>query len=283
MNLESVKAVFLAAGVGTRFVPFTQDRPKMMVPLLGKPLLQHAVDSLWAAGIRQMEFALSANARAVEEHFRRLALPAATLTFQSSDTLRGTAYCLKASENYPGSVLVYYGDIVLDGDFLWPNFFTAHQRAQADVSIAYKRSADVRSCGVITLAGDRITAVAEKPYLNSPTPVAGALNAAIYLLSSRAVKRVCALLSSDPDPENKINDFMRNIFPRLLTEGYRFAGFDVGDGYWVSVDQPEQYRQLFTDYYAGKLKLNVEPQARQRVADPSWGYQPFLEPIETLF
>jgi len=282
VNLD-IKAVFLASGAGKRFLPFTADRPKQMVPLLGKPLLEHAVQALRQAGIRDMRFSLCSQAQAVEAHFRKIALAGANLEFQKLDVLRGTAYSFKGLESYRGNVLVYYGDVVMDSNFPWTNYFEAHARSQADVTMLYKRSPDVRTCGVLNLAGDdKIVGLREKPFAAAAQPVAGDFSAAVYLFSSRTVRRVCELLRDSPDPENNINDFMKNIFPRLLRENFRFTGFDLGSGYWMSVDRPEQYRQLFVDYYSGRLKLDVDPQIRKWIGDPSWGYRPFLEPLADL-
>jgi NDP-sugar pyrophosphorylase family protein len=271
-----LKAVFLASGAGKRFFPFTANQPKQMVPLLGKPLLEHAVQSLHQAGVRNMRFSLCAQAQAVETYFRKTALAGTNLEFQATDTLRGTAYSLKGLDNHSRNVLVYYGDVVMDSDFPWPKLFASHSSSRADVTMVYKQSPDVRTCGVVTLKGERIVGLREKPFAASAVPVAGAFNAAVYLLSSGAVRRVCELLRYGPDPENNINDFMRNIFPRMLGEGYRFSGFDMGNGYWASIDRPEQYRQLFLDYYSGGLKLNADPQ----IKDERWGYRPFLQGIE---
>jgi NDP-sugar pyrophosphorylase family protein len=280
-NLD-LKAVFLASGAGKRFLPFTANQPKQMVSLLGRPLLEHAVRTLHQAGVRDMRFSLCSHAQAVEAHFRKIALAGANLEFQKLDVLRGTAYSLKGLENYRGNVLVYYGDGVMGCDFPWTNYFEAHARSQADVTMIYKWSPDVRTCRVLTLDGNKIVGLREKPFAAAAQPIAGDFSAAVYLLSSRTVRRVCELLRNSPDPENNINDFMKNIFPRLLQESYRFAGFDLGSGYWMSVDRPEQYRQLFVDYYSGKLKLDVEPQVRELIGDPRWGYRPFLEPLAGL-
>ena len=282
MNTPDLKAVLIASGAGKRFLPFSANRPKQMVPLLGRPLLEHAVQALYQAGVRDMRFSLGPQALLIEAHFRKIALAGANLEFQKLDVLRGTAYSLKGLESYYGNVLVYYGDVVMDSNFPWTNYFEAHARSQADVTMIYKRSPDVRTCGVLTLDGHKIVGLREKPFAAAVQPVAGDFSAAVYLFSSRTVRRVCELLRNSPDPENNINDFMKNIFPRLLGEGYRFSGFDLGNGYWLSVDRPEQYRQLFLDHYSGKLKLDVGPQARGLIGDPRWGYRPFLEPLADL-
>ena len=66
------KAVFPAAGFGTRFLPATKAMPKEMMPVLDKPLIQYAVEEAAAAGIEQMIIITGRNKRAIEDHFDRV-------------------------------------------------------------------------------------------------------------------------------------------------------------------------------------------------------------------
>jgi len=66
------KAVFPAAGFGTRFLPATKAMPKEMMPVLDKPLIQYAVEEAAEAGIEQMIIITGRNKRAIEDHFDRV-------------------------------------------------------------------------------------------------------------------------------------------------------------------------------------------------------------------
>src|SRR3954463_6777342 len=63
------KAVFPAAGWGTRFLPATKAQPKEMLPLVDKPVIQYAVEEAVAAGIEQVIIVTSSQKRAIEDHF----------------------------------------------------------------------------------------------------------------------------------------------------------------------------------------------------------------------
>jgi UTP--glucose-1-phosphate uridylyltransferase len=69
MRKPVLKAVFPVAGLGTRFLPATKAIPKEMLPLVDKPLLQHAVDEARAAGIEEFVFVTGGGKRAIEDHF----------------------------------------------------------------------------------------------------------------------------------------------------------------------------------------------------------------------
>jgi UTP--glucose-1-phosphate uridylyltransferase len=63
------KAVFPAAGWGTRFLPATKAQPKEMLPLVDKPVIQYAVEEAVAAGVEQVIIVTSSQKRAIEDHF----------------------------------------------------------------------------------------------------------------------------------------------------------------------------------------------------------------------
>ena len=276
----SFEAIILAAGAGNRLKSYTKNSPKPMLPVLGTPLLEHAVNSLRGSGINKITIAGHNNFSVIEDHFRiSPAYAGADLNLVKMDRLRGTAYALKSLKDSSENVLVYYGDIVLNHDFPWRQFFQAHESGSADVTILYKRVADARTCGVLNLQGDQITGIREKPFLGFPEAVPGNINAAVYLLNRRAVERAVKLIRDVDDPANTKNDFMRNVFPQLLAEGFSLKGFDLGKGYWMSVDRPEQYRQIFLDYLRGKLRLEVARSYEDIDAAGSWGYKPFLRQL----
>jgi len=72
MTQKVRKAVFPAAGFGTRFLPATKAMPKEMMPVVDKPLIQYAVEEAAAAGITQMIIITGRNKRAIEDHFDRI-------------------------------------------------------------------------------------------------------------------------------------------------------------------------------------------------------------------
>src|SRR3984893_7645254 len=67
--MKITKAVFPAAGLGTRFLPATKANPKEMLPIVDKPLIQYAVEEAIKAGITQLIFVTSSSKRAIEDHF----------------------------------------------------------------------------------------------------------------------------------------------------------------------------------------------------------------------
>ena len=69
MHKEITKAVFPAAGLGTRFLPATKASPKEMLPLVDKPLIQYVVEEAVASGIEEVVVITGRGKRAIEDHF----------------------------------------------------------------------------------------------------------------------------------------------------------------------------------------------------------------------
>jgi len=69
MNSRIKKAVFPAAGLGTRFLPATKASPKEMLPVVDKPLIQYAVEEAERCGINEFVIITGKNKRAIEDHF----------------------------------------------------------------------------------------------------------------------------------------------------------------------------------------------------------------------
>ncbi len=63
------KAILLVAGYGTRFLPATKNMPKEMLPIVDKPIIQHLVEEVVAAGIKEIIFVTGRGKRAIEDHF----------------------------------------------------------------------------------------------------------------------------------------------------------------------------------------------------------------------
>src|SRR5207302_9570660 len=69
MSMKVCKAVFPAAGLGTRFLPATKAQPKEMLPLVDKPIIQYGVEEALAAGCDQIILITGRGKTAIEDHF----------------------------------------------------------------------------------------------------------------------------------------------------------------------------------------------------------------------
>ena len=109
------KAVVLAAGKGTRMGALTQELPKPMLPIAGKPILEHLLDRLAAAGVRECAVVTGYRHEIIEQHFERYPM---RLIFLRQEVVNGTAGAAKLARDFAGSdaFLLTYGDIRCESD-----------------------------------------------------------------------------------------------------------------------------------------------------------------------
>jgi NDP-sugar pyrophosphorylase family protein len=109
------KAIVLAAGKGTRMGELTEQLPKPMLPLAGKPMIEHILDRLREAGIAEAFIVTGYRAETIERHLRDYPL---TLTFQRQQVINGTGTAALLGRDFAGSdpVLLTFGDIICEAD-----------------------------------------------------------------------------------------------------------------------------------------------------------------------
>jgi bifunctional UDP-N-acetylglucosamine pyrophosphorylase/glucosamine-1-phosphate N-acetyltransferase len=169
-----MQAIVLAAGEGSRMRPLTSKRPKVMLPVAGRPFLEHILSRGREAGLDSFVLVVGYCQDAVRSYFgdgRRLG---AKIYYAVQERQLGTGDALLAAEAYSEE-----GFVVLNGDAL-PDTESLQRIAQSeDMAAASFRVADPSRYGVFTAAEGYVKSVVEK----SPSPPSNLANAGIFLLS----------------------------------------------------------------------------------------------------
>jgi mannose-1-phosphate guanylyltransferase len=215
-----MKAILLAAGLGTRLRPLTSVTPKCLVPFGGKPLLD-----IWLELLREHGFTsvlinthhLHGQVEKAAEDWR--GTPELHLTHEP--TLLGSLGTLQANREFvqgQENVLVCNGDNLTDIDLTQMRAF--HREHDGVLTMALFRPPDLRSCGVVELAEDgRITSFEEKPR----NPRGEWANAGVYLIRTSLWDQ----MQSEPPA-----DIGRDLLPACVGKmfGWKWDGFlqDIG-------------------------------------------------------
>ncbi|MBI4127764.1 MAG: NTP transferase domain-containing protein [Parcubacteria group bacterium] len=217
------KAVVLAAGEGVKMRPFTYEMPKTMLPVKGRPILEHAIELLRSHELRDIVIVIGRLGEKIRAHFSDGKHFGVTITYveQSAKPI-GTAAALLAAKPYVGSgpVLVMYGDVLADINLA--EFIEFHRNEKGVATMALTSVADPSIYGAVGLAGTRVCEITEKPTKSNTT--SRVINAGIYVFEPEAL----GALSKDAV------SLERDLFPALCKEGklmgYPFAGkwFDIG-------------------------------------------------------
>lgn len=222
------KAVILSAGMGTRLGDLTRNLPKVMVPISGKPMLEHHIVWLRSFGVREFFLNLHYLPDAITSHFGDGSDWDVAIHYHHEDRLLGTAGSLHGFRAHlDDTFLVQYGDVFsrLDLNRL-SDFHRAHRAA---ATLVVHPSSHPHDSDIIELReGARIRHIHHKPG-NDRFGILG--NAGAYLIEPHVFDH----LPQEPREE----DFCRDLFPRMLDAGEVLCGYDTED-LLLDVGTPER-------------------------------------------
>ena len=220
-----MKALLLAAGEGKRLRPLTEELPKPMIPVAGKPILEHNINFLARWGIRKIAINLHHCPEVVMNHFGEGLGFGVDITYSYEPELLGTAGAVKKLERFfDETFLVIYGDNVIDCDL--KRLIAFHHEHGGIATIALHYRDDVSQSGVVVLNGnDRVIHFLEKPHADRA--ISHWVNAGILVLEKEVLNYI---------PSHTSSDFGREVLPGLLGQGERLYGYRLGEGeeiWWI--------------------------------------------------
>jgi mannose-1-phosphate guanylyltransferase / phosphomannomutase len=240
-----MKAVVMAGGEGTRLRPLTSNQPKPMVPIVGKPCMEHIVELLGEHGFDDVVVTLAFMPQAIRGYFGNGESLGITLAYSVEESPAGTAGSVKlAEEALDEAFLVISGDALCDIDLT--SLVAFHREKGAQVTIALKSVPNPLEFGIVVTDEDgRIERFLEKPSWGQV--FTDTINTGIYVLEPEVLRHV---------PDDRPHDFSKELFPLLLEMGKPLYGY-VADGYWQDIGNLEQYRQANFDALDERVRLNI--------------------------
>src|SRR5271165_6716878 len=236
-----MRAMVLAAGLGTRLRPLTYEITKPMVPVLDRPVMEHIVDLLGRHGFLEVIANLHYFPDSIREHFGE------RLHYHMEEELLGTAGGVRACASFFGEepFLVISGDALTDIDLT--ALAARHRQTGGIATLAVKQVAETREFGVVLhdRAG-RITGFQEKPRPEEALSDLG--NCGIYMFKPEIF---------DYFPERPFVDWAQDVFPVLLENDVPFHIHEVRE-YWNDVGSLSELRQGTFDALSGELHLQME-------------------------
>ncbi|MBN2067792.1 MAG: NTP transferase domain-containing protein [Candidatus Diapherotrites archaeon] len=153
-----MKAVVLAAGQGVRMLPLTKEKPKALVELKGKPLLQHVLESLEKAGVKKAIIVVGFKGELVRAHFGK-AFKGMKLRYVEQRIPMGTAHAVLQAKGKTGKrFLVAYCDVIVNSG-LWKKLMKEDKEAV----VALREEAHPERFGVALVEGKLLRQIVEKP------------------------------------------------------------------------------------------------------------------------
>jgi mannose-1-phosphate guanylyltransferase len=236
-----MRAMVLAAGLGTRLRPLTYEITKPMVPVLDRPVMEHIADLLDRHGFDEVIANLHYFPDTIREHF------GARMAYRYEPELLGTAGGVRACAEFFGEdpFLVISGDALTDIDLT--ALASTHRERGGVATLAVKQVPDTREFGVVLHDRDcRITGFQEKPTPDEALSDLG--NCGIYVFDPKIF---------DYFPDRPFVDWAQDVFPVLLENDVPFYIHEVRE-YWNDVGSLGELKKGTFDALRGELQLPIE-------------------------
>lgn len=241
-----MKAMILAAGLGTRLRPLTDVTPKPLLPVAGTPMIVWNLLLLKRHGIRDVVINLHHLGDMIRQALGDGSALGMRLIYSYEPVILGTGGGIKQAEpHFQGEpVLVLNGDTLFDLDLGAVMAF--HRERAAAATLVLRQDPDAARWGLVEVTDRaeivRITGRGR----SAPTVTAARMFAGIHILHPRLLRYLPA------DTECSIID----AYVKGIQDEERILGFDF-DGFWSDVGTPERYAQVEQDAAAGLLSLSA--------------------------
>jgi len=240
-----MKAVVMAGGEGSRLRPLTVTRPKPMVPIVGRPVMEHILNLLKAHGITDVVVTVQYMASAIEDYFGDGSQFGMHINYSREEVPLGTAGSVKNAEEFLDEpFLVISGDALTDFDL--GAIIKYHQDHKALATLTLAHVANPLEYGVIiTDDTGHIRQFLEKPSWGEV--FSDTINTGIYVLDPV----IFSYFEKD-----KPYDFSQELFPYMLQKGDPIYGF-VAEGYWCDVGNLAEYMKANADVLQAKVNVQI--------------------------
>ncbi|HET8606112.1 MAG TPA: sugar phosphate nucleotidyltransferase [Gaiellaceae bacterium] len=240
-----MRAVVMAGGEGTRLRPLTSNQPKPMVPICGKPCMEHIVELLRDHGFDEIVVTVAFLPQAIRSYFGAGENLGVSIEYSVEESPLGTAGSVRlAAPALDSTTLVISGDALCDIDL--SQIMAFHAEKGASVTVGLKSVDNPLEFGiVVTDEEGRIERFLEKPSWGQV--FSDTINTGIYVIEPEVLRHV---------PADRPYDFAKELFPLLLEMGRPLYGY-VCEGYWQDIGNLDQYRQANFDALDETVRLNI--------------------------
>ncbi|MFH0853370.1 MAG: sugar phosphate nucleotidyltransferase [bacterium] len=233
---SSIKtAVVLAGGQGMKMRPFTYETPKAMIPVQGKPILEHTVIMLRDAGVKKIIIQIGHLGNKIEEHFGDGSRLGISISYVREVKAEGTAAALRLAkkELQAGPFILMYGDVLIDINLL--DFIDFHSESNSLATIAVTSVAKPSEFGVVRMQGSKVVEFLQKP------PQSQGMSHLIYTGVSIIEPEVISLI-----PDKGESHLEEDVFPRLAKQK-KLSGYPF-EGKWFDIGTPEDYERALANW-----------------------------------
>jgi bifunctional UDP-N-acetylglucosamine pyrophosphorylase/glucosamine-1-phosphate N-acetyltransferase len=253
-----MKAVILAAGEGKRLRPITFLRPKPMLPLLGKPLLEHTILGLQNAGIDHILLIVGYKQEIIKEYFEKVShLLNVKIDYITQKEYLGTAHAAGYAKDFikDEDFLMMYGDLFVDPE-IFKIIVQKYKENEYEGLITLLKVKNPQDYGIIALDSKSLV----KKIIEKPTPAQNAgnlANAGIYIFNQLIFKAIEKTQKSIRN-EYEFTDSMDILINEL---NGKIVGCTINNYFWNDIGLPWQLfeaNHFLLDKLKKKINGNIE-------------------------
>jgi len=227
----SMKAVILAAGRGTRMLPLTNRRPKPLVPVAGRPILEHIVCGLASAGVDRVCLVIGWMGEQIREAFgdgKRLGVE---LTYVWQEEYGGTGAAVLLAEEFIGEdrFVLGWGDIVIPPEN-YRRMMAIYRDERPEAMLAVNRVDDPWEGAAVYVRDDLVERIVEKPPKGTATTNFN--NAGLFVFGPELPRTL-----RDTELSERGELEVPSAIGTLLAAGVAIRAYEI-DGYWSDVARP---------------------------------------------
>jgi len=229
------KAYILAAGEGVKMRPFTYEMPKTMLPVKGKPILQHIVEQLRDNDIREIVILVGHMDEKIKSYFGDGKKFGVHIDYVNCKQKVGTAKALQKANKYLNdeSFVMLYGDTLAQIDL--KDLLAFHEEEGGLATVALTSVPNPEGYGVVKLRGSKVMGFLEKP--EKKPGLSRLISAGIFVIDPKILKMI---------PNKKYSKLEDDVLPKLAREGNLY-GYHF-DGSWYDVGTPEIYERVLKEW-----------------------------------
>ncbi|MEA3419815.1 MAG: sugar phosphate nucleotidyltransferase [Campylobacterota bacterium] len=241
-----MKAVVMAGGFGSRIQPLTNSRPKPMLPVVNRPMMENTMITLRDLGIKDFIVLLYFKPEVIQDYFGDGSQFGMNITYVIPDDDYGTAGAVKLAQELIGddNFIIISGDLVTDFDF--KKIFEYHEKKESKLTITLTSVENPLEFGVVIANNEgRIEKFLEKPSWGEV--FSDTINTGIYIIEPEILDYI---------PKGEDFDFAKDLFPLLMEEGVELIAGNA-QGYWRDVGNPDSYREVHEDIMSGRVSFRM--------------------------
>jgi UDP-N-acetylglucosamine diphosphorylase/glucosamine-1-phosphate N-acetyltransferase len=251
-----MKAIILTAGEGTRMRPLTVTKPKTMLHVGGKPILQYNVESLRDAGVKDITMVVGYREDVIKNHFKNGTDYGVNINYVSQEERLGTAHAIGSTKGtINGKFIILNGDIIVD-PILIKDLIHKYQVENARSLLILTEVDDPSSFGVVELDGDRITNIIEKPEPGKAP--SNLINAGIYLFDDQIFEAI-ELTGKSQRGEYEITDSLLI----QMKNNEKVLGLKSKNN-WIDIGRPWELLDV-NEYFLKDIKTDIQGELEEGV------------------